>query len=299
MINPKSFALLGLLLLFLANPRAMAQQSSYSFRTIQTCAKPDSINLQGRTCDSLVFTQPNVYDTLIVEYGLQGFVRGTGMVDTLFHTPYRFGNLSPGLSYEFHFQKLCGSDTSSVFGYIDISGSGPLPVAHMIKDSLLLSANATEYYFDATTSQNAREFLWDFGTGQTSNKPIDTILTLGAATYYCYLVVRNACGTDTLRFRNVPVPYSSLQENGIVKVQVYPNPAHDKLSIFGVGFDSENIQLQIIDAQGRSIIEQRLVRHNSALEQELDVSELANGIYWLVIRQDQSQMIERITISGP
>lgn len=299
MINPKSFALFGLLLLFLLGPEALGQPNGVYLESTHTCAAPDSINLLRRSCDSLVFTQPNSSDTLIVEYGPQGFVRGMGTVVTLYQTPYRFGNLSPGLSYEFHFQKLCGTDTSSVFGYADTSSSGPLPIAIFTKDSTIHSALWTDFYFDATGSQHAVDYFWDFFNGQTSTKPIDTVTYLGAGTYRVSLAVSNPCGMDSDTVNIYPQGFIgiSLNENPMAQIQVYPNPSSKGLRVEGKLGTSMPVHIQISDIQGRVLLKRTVTEHNAYLKQRFDVAHLASGLYTIKVSQGSEQMSRSIIIN--
>lgn len=73
--------------------------------------------------------------------------------------------------------------------------------------------------------------------------------------------------------------------------QVYPNPTADVLS---VRFADKAIasDLQVYDAHGRLAISRSLVTDESTLE--LDFGSYAPGIYWLVARDAQGQVLQSL-----
>ena len=65
---------------------------------------------------------------------------------------------------------------------------------------------------------------------------------------------------------------------------IYPNPASDVLNINYDLLDKQNAQLSIIDLTGKVIVMTEI--NNSKGLKQIDVYELANGIYFLKINID-------------
>jgi hypothetical protein len=69
---------------------------------------------------------------------------------------------------------------------------------------------------------------------------------------------------------------TSVNENNIQSVSLYPNPAREQVS-----FNLENdAQVSVFDMMGRKVIEMNAV----AGEAQLNVSQLENGVYFINVR---------------
>lgn len=80
--------------------------------------------------------------------------------------------------------------------------------------------------------------------------------------------------------------YLSVNETSVINVNIYPNPASDYISIEG-----EDIQdVTIYDISGRTLMTVEF-RNNV---QNINISDLNSGVYFLNIRTQEGSMIERI-----
>lgn len=68
-----------------------------------------------------------------------------------------------------------------------------------------------------------------------------------------------------------------IDENKVLKWNVYPNPATDLITVSINGFDNENFLFKIYSIDGS------LVRKEQFLENEIDIRDLEDGIYFLEI----------------
>jgi hypothetical protein len=75
-----------------------------------------------------------------------------------------------------------------------------------------------------------------------------------------------------------------------IKVQVYPNPATDKLNIEA----SSDSKIQIMDLSGKRVAAERIVNANQ--KQVIDVTNLAPGVYTVKVYNDKSVEIKKIVI---
>jgi hypothetical protein len=78
--------------------------------------------------------------------------------------------------------------------------------------------------------------------------------------------------------------------NGIFGMEAFPIPATDILNVRVLDSDKTAINTVIIDASGRVV---STVPSNGQTTQRLDVSQLAQGIYVIELRDIQSQIVGR------
>ncbi|OBX25505.1 putative secreted protein (Por secretion system target) [Gelidibacter algens] len=81
----------------------------------------------------------------------------------------------------------------------------------------------------------------------------------------------------------LPMVPLSVNESDLNTFKLYPNPVSQNLNIAGLNL--ENVRLDIIDIQGRKLNTNSYKLSDS---NSLDVSQLANGIYHLIITDDQN-----------
>jgi hypothetical protein len=97
----------------------------------------------------------------------------------------------------------------------------------------------------------------------------------------------NGCiGGDTVFVTYVVC--ATLDENNGEGVNVYPNPAVDKIFISGLGQISE---ITITNPAGQVVLKQTLVADG-----ELDVSPLESGVYYLIVATDDSARLYKLII---
>lgn len=126
------------------------------------------------------------------------------------------------------------------------------------------------------SSTGGGTFYWTFGDGNNSTQtnPVHTYATSGAYNVCLQHTYPNSCGVkDTCK--TVNVINTSLEEiEALGGIITYPNPANN-IMYFAVS--NNNIkQIDIFDVSGKVIISLNI---NSSL-QEVDVSALANGMYF-------------------
>jgi len=81
---------------------------------------------------------------------------------------------------------------------------------------------------------------------------------------------------------------TQIYENGDFAVRIYPNPADDVLNIdFG---KQQKISLLLTDVNGKAILNQRL----TGLRNQLDISALGKGVYFLKLEGEGFLKIEKI-----
>ncbi len=244
-------------------------------------------------CDSVELNWNSNSGSSVLEYGPAGFTLGSGTQVAVSTTPYVVSGLNPGTSYDFYVADLCGNDTSSAININESTASGPLPTASFTFSQMMVG-NTLEVYVDASGSTDASSYSWDFGNSVTGSGMMDTVVYLGGGTYTILLTVSNACGTDTM---SLTVSFSSLEESLLAQsINAYPNPSKNSLWVEAELSGSEAVGIKLLDAQGRAVIDISESGHNGSLKREMDVSNLAAGIYMLEVRQGTAMASRRIII---
>ena len=76
-------------------------------------------------------------------------------------------------------------------------------------------------------------------------------------------------------------------------VVVWPNPTHGKFQITNSKFQNSKYKIEIVDLFG-NILETRTPEHRNTGTQELDISHLPAGIYFIRIHLDNQTIVKKI-----
>ncbi|MBK8369352.1 MAG: PKD domain-containing protein [Bacteroidetes bacterium] len=132
-------------------------------------------------------------------------------------------------------------------------------------------------------SSNANTYLWNFGDGNTSIAPSPQHTYGSNNLYNTYLIAYNTCGSDT-SYLDIDLLFVSNGE--VIKVdrfKIFPNPSQNFFNISLNDLNEGNIECVLMDAQGKIVLQNTLESlHQNVYK--VDVSELANGSYYLVIK---------------
>jgi PKD repeat protein len=144
-------------------------------------------------------------------------------------------------------------------------------------------ANPQQIAFTDQSTGPVTSWFWDFGDGQTSGQQNPTNTYAAAGQYTVCLTVTDTCGSDTTcQTVNVNVT-PGVDPGEAIGVSVWPNPAQDRVSVKVDLTNIGDLRLRITDMAGRELM--RLVPDGMAREwqQQLDVSALARGMYFLEV----------------
>jgi hypothetical protein len=166
----------------------------------------------------------------------------------------------------------------------------PIPTANFTYS--IYDRTPTTFKTDFTnTSSDQNTVSWDFGNGNvsTANNPTQTF---NRGSYQVRLIVVNDCGSDTI---TKTVAHTLGVENiSMAIVNLYPNPTSDILYIQSSG---ELIldQIQVYDVYGKKVM---LIAANnsSAQKQQIDVSDLAVGTYYVEMISGFNKIVKRVVI---
>ncbi|MCW5921129.1 MAG: PKD domain-containing protein [Saprospiraceae bacterium] len=135
------------------------------------------------------------------------------------------------------------------------------------------------HFWDVSAYEPA-QWLWDFGDGAMSQDTSPVHAYASPGFYTVCLTVSNQYGSDTkCKVVEVKITSGTSNPQGVGEVKVYPNPTSGWIMLPDI--DGVPRLIEVLDITGR------LVRSVNMSENELDLSELENGLYFLrVTRMD-------------
>lgn len=180
--------------------------------------------------------------------------------------------------------------------HVDVVPFSSLPqVSFDISDDELFLPNNATLSLTNTSSAVDADLLWNFGDGQTSTEenPVHTYTQVG--TYVVSLQVSPAGGCPAYALHTVQVKDEALnyvddEARESVRVDVYPNPAKDRISLVFELQRPSVAHITLVDALGKVVWAEERRVFNSRLE--LPTAALPNGIYYLRV-EASGQFIAR------
>ncbi len=164
----------------------------------------------------------------------------------------------------------CGSDSSCALVQVN-SCTNP------VSSFNLASTGGATYNFGntSTTTGSNVTYVWDFGDGNNSTLENPTHTYLSNGTFTVTFTVTDSCGTNSST-QTVTISGVGLIDLQIDEVVVYPNPSTDVLYVES----SRVIQhIEISNITGQQVYS----ADSNALEENIDISRLANGTYTVSI----------------
>lgn len=277
----------GLSMSNLSNPsHSFAMAGTYNITLIayNFCGTCDTILIPIQVCDSLIsnFTFTNNNDTI-------SFDAANSIGSTSYEWDFGNGNIGSGVQINEYFansgkyvvtlkvKNSCG-DSTTFSDTVEICLS---PVANWNYTIISSGGSGMEVQFDGSGSQNAVQYSWDFGDGNTNNnssQPIHTYI-VPSVLYNVVLTVTNSCGethASSYRLNEIGLDEFYITD----RVDIYPNPMSE---ISYVEWDPNKLNpilLEIYDMTGKFLRRQPLVKDNTLFGKvEIDASEIANGVY--------------------
>jgi len=175
-----------------------------------------------------------------------------------------------------------GINTDSIT-YEEYIWVGATPVADFVADQTDITAGASTNFTSLSTGDSLT-YQWTFEGGTPENSsdenPMDIFYLINADSLYdVTLIVSNDFGSDTLvKEEYIHTMPEGIGENRLNEqsVLIFPNPAHDNLTI--VLPDDVDAELLLTDISGKVLLQQKVTSG-----QAISVNSLDNGIYLLRI----------------
>ncbi len=280
-----------------------AAQGTYTIwlYAYNNCGNVDSISTLVQVCDTLKvdFSYTRSGDTLFFDASASSgynqltwsFGDGTG-ASTVLSTHYYS---DPGLyTITLTVSNACG-DTLVTSQNVQLC---LMPVPTWTYTLLGTTSNGMEIQFDGSASQNSSIYRWDFGDGSGIVGPVAPVHTylIPSLNYRVTLTTENGCGdrrSYSYRLSEIGLDEVSVNE----RIDIYPNPASDRLIISWESEYSEPLELHLFDMQGRELLNRLVSREEQSqgsLEWKLDY--LPNGAYLLRVQGEGMDIPHRLMI---
>ena len=108
-------------------------------------------------------------------------------------------------------------------------------------------------------------------------------------------VTKNGCSnSDTIVISFIDST-NSIGELTNLNYVIYPNPTSGKLTIRADG-ETVNLNFQLVTLEGKMLINKKLNSKQGTVNEELDLSQYAKGVYLIKLSNNKGFIIERIIL---
>jgi PKD repeat protein/photosystem II stability/assembly factor-like uncharacterized protein len=183
------------------------------------------------------------------------------------------------------------TDTETKANYIE--ALWPAPMAKFLAEPTSGIDPLVVTFTDS--SEYAQSWNWNFGDGNTSTlqNPVNTY-TKG--TYSVTLQVTNPTGSNSITKENlIVVDPNSIPEEWKERIQVYPNPASDKITIIIVNSEFQDVSVELYDLSGK-LIYHSPVTQKTFVEEKIEVGHLDKANYLVKISIDDAVIVTGIAV---
>lgn len=144
-------------------------------------------------------------------------------------------------------------------------------------------------------SEYVQNWNWDFGDGETSTEQNpEHVYTKG--TYQVKLSVSNADGNDTeVKENYITVDPNGIPENWADKLQVFPNPARDFITIQLDNQNQQKTQIELYDLQGK-VIFKSVQTQQANVSEKINVSDFEAGSYIIKLQIGNEILMIRVAV---
>ncbi len=161
--------------------------------------------------------------------------------------------------------------------------------------SVNLGSDTTVCQFDlpySISAPSATSYLWS--TGATTQS-IDVDTAAGVMSYSVVITDANGCtGSDTI---DITVEVCvGIFEGSLLQTQVYPNPTQQLINVSVNELNAAALNIRVVDLNGRVVMEKSDDNHAGSAVIQLDLGQLAKGMYYLHIENDGRNSVHRITL---
>lgn len=213
-----------------------------------------------------------------------------GVVDITGHS---FAATGPNYYYYFYDWKITAGGCPKPAGMITLINTGTATAAFSYNIGTATALDR-QVSFDASASVGATTYSWDFGDGQTGSGANVQHSYTSNGTYTVSLSITSSCGVRTLN-QQVVIQGIGLDDNLLSRsLQIYPNPASERLSISFSSGDAKSVIIRVLDMAGREVVELNPANLNGSFTGEIYVGNLARGVYSLQIFDGENYAHSRL-----
>lgn len=154
------------------------------------------------------------------------------------------------------------------------------------------SGNITGIQFSDSSTGSFNTWSWDFGDGNTSSQqnPMHTYAAIGS--YQVCLEISGSCGVKQIcKLVGVGV---GVDDPLFSRIDIYPNPTSGNFFIDAELNDASEMNISLVNVLGVRVLEKTVEVRNTFFKEEIEMSGLADGTYFLLIETDQGSLYRRI-----
>ncbi|MBL0015843.1 MAG: T9SS type A sorting domain-containing protein [Bacteroidetes bacterium] len=157
------------------------------------------------------------------------------------------------------------------------------------------SVNMMDASFTDNSTGSNLAYAWNFGDGNTSTTAAPTHTYAANGTYIVTLTVSNACGSS-MSTDTVVINFIGIANPSNMDVNVYPNPAHDRVMVATALTEIQDLRVSIVSLMGQVMVEQQFTAVNGSFRQALDLNTLAAGVYFLQVEGTAGKHVTRLVV---
>jgi len=177
-----------------------------------------------------------------------------------------------------------GVDTLTMAGFITVYPTPPFPVITQVGYTL--------------TSTSSNTYQWQFNTTDIPGATNQSYTAMQTGFYTVVVGDSNSCKNSA----SVYVLISGVDDvSGYANISIYPNPATDGLMVEWLnGFVGDEISISILNALGQEIFSSKQSRSIGISDdgrKEIDLSDLASGVYFIEIESQNIFLKKKIIIT--
>ncbi|MCT4624888.1 MAG: T9SS type A sorting domain-containing protein, partial [Schleiferiaceae bacterium] len=230
-----------------------------------------------------------------VEWGVSGFPLGSGTVVYPGQATLQLNNLTPSTTYDVYVLDSCINGLVTNPSLISFTTDCKSVSAGM--DSTLQFADSATHIVLLNNYLNGADtggtWVDPNATGALNGSTVNLALLTNQVNNFYYVVNAVApCSSDTsiITIELWPISIEAHELNGI---KVFPNPTTDRIQIEEIKA-GENVQFELIDAQGQTMITGEFNESNN----QLDLHNYSSGNYTLVLKKkDEIRSIPVVLIA--
>ncbi|MFN5318578.1 MAG: M43 family zinc metalloprotease [Bacteroidia bacterium] len=146
-----------------------------------------------------------------------------------------------------------------------------------------------------TVSNVSGTYQW-FLNGNAISGATQSSYTPTAAGSYSVSVTSNGCSSLSSTLSISTVGITQLMQQSL---QVFPNPAKDRLNISFSDPNIHEVQLRMVDLTGKVVVDQQYTALTSGVVIELGVDHLSSGMYQIILVHESGILTRKVCISKP
>lgn len=146
-------------------------------------------------------------------------------------------------------------------------------------------------FSDTSGGSQLQSWQWDFGDGNTSTQQNPSHTYANSGTYQACLIVSNACGSDT-SCQSIQVVTTGISNPIRTFVKLWPNPARDVLQWEVLPGAGKAVAIRVYSLRGKLLQSHEISTARGAVQ----LGELAEGMYFIVLQTSDAQIRERLLI---